>query len=339
MGAFLVAGLVQGIAGFGAGMVAMALLPVKLSMMEAVPTVSLLWLFVTLAVLSSAGGALASPRVRATLPPLCIGAVLGVPLGVNLLTSVDPRVLRIALGASMLVFVAERVLGELSGAAGHAGRPAAAVEPHVAQPWSALADDSDDVDSCSDVSSCRSPLSHCALSPIVAARPSPSAKSVAPMACEPLRLPMRLLSGATTRAVSAKGGAQRCVDHPLVALLVGLSSGVLSGALNEGGPPVVMYLALRRWQNDEVKATLQAFLLLMSLVGLGVLRHRGLLGAQHMIYAADGLPAAALGIYAGVLVYGRIDQQAFGRLLTVAMLATGVVYIAGATQQLLAGGA
>ena len=43
-----------------------------------------------------------------------------------------------------------------------------------------------------------------------------------------------------------------------MAVLVGLSSGMLSGALNEGGPPVVIFLALQGWSKDRVKAGLQA---------------------------------------------------------------------------------
>ena len=31
------------------------------------------------------------------------------------------------------------------------------------------------------------------------------------------------------------------------------TSGVLGGALNEGGPPVVMLLALKGWHKDDVK--------------------------------------------------------------------------------------
>lgn len=40
--------------------------------------------------------------------------------------------------------------------------------------------------------------------------------------------------------------------------MVGLASGMLSGALNEGGPPVVIFFALQGWAKDEVKAALQA---------------------------------------------------------------------------------
>lgn len=42
------------------------------------------------------------------------------------------------------------------------------------------------------------------------------------------------------------------VDHPLTSVAVGLASGVLGGALNEAGPPVVVLLALKEWPKDDV---------------------------------------------------------------------------------------
>jgi uncharacterized membrane protein YfcA len=296
--AFLVAGFVQGVAGFGAGIVAMAILPIALSLVDAVPVVSLLWIFVTVAVLSSTRGSLGSPRLRATLPLLCLGAAVGVPLGVTLLTTVNPQALRIALGASMLIFVAERTSEECDAAKSETPRPALPSPEWLCTPSSV---------------------------------PSPK---VAESDLDSNGLSAALLPGA---AAAPHATGARLADHPAVALLVGLSSGVLGGALNEGGPPVVMYLALRRWAKDEVKAALQVYLMLMSLMGLGLLWHRGLLEVRHLQYAASGLPAAVAGIGGGVLLYGRIDQRAFGRVLTVAMLATGVAYIIHATHKLMEG--
>lgn len=118
--AFLAAGFVHGVAGFGAGIVAMAIVPTAFTMMDAVPIVTILWLLVTLALL--AGGLrthLGSPELRSIMIPLIVGAYAGVPLGIRLLTSVDQRILRLALGVCMLTFVAERTLHDL----GWLGRP------------------------------------------------------------------------------------------------------------------------------------------------------------------------------------------------------------------------
>ena len=77
----------------------------------------------------------------------------------------------------------------------------------------------------------------------VAELPAPAAKQ----ADEPLRQPM--LSGGGGRGEDGGEGVlgrQRRMDHPLCGVIVGVLSGVLGGALNEAGPPVVIYLVLKQ---------------------------------------------------------------------------------------------
>jgi uncharacterized membrane protein YfcA len=222
LAAFLAAGFVHGVAGFGAGIVAMSIIPAAFPMLDAVPIVTVLWLLVTLALL--AGGLrkqLGGLELRAMIPPLIAGAYAGVPLGLWLLTSVDQRVLRLALGVCMLAFVVERTLHDL----GWLGRPA--------QP-----PPGDRGESGSDSES---------LTPLT----PENGESVPGSALLPAPRSEQLLATTPSR--------------PLLAVLVGLSSGMLSGALNEGGPPVVIFLALQGWSKDSVKAGLQAHLLLIYL--------------------------------------------------------------------------
>ena len=79
--AFFVASFVHGVAGFGAGMASMAILPVRLPMTEATPVCAVFALFVTLSMTVTMRGALGNANVRATLPALVLGAGVGVPLG------------------------------------------------------------------------------------------------------------------------------------------------------------------------------------------------------------------------------------------------------------------
>ena len=227
--AFLVASFVHGIAGFGAGIVAMSIVPLQLPVMEAVPIVAVFSLCICAGLALQLRGALSNPSVRPVLLSLVVGCVIGVPLGGVLLTRADPRWLRIALGMCMLLFVGERVMHDDDGAAAERRAYAAVAEgdAHALRPV--------------------------AMEQI---QPSPlTSPSVSPRLLSRLGRPIEAEEPPASPKIKHRG--RRTIDHPLVGVAVGLASGVLGGALNEAGPPVVIYLTLKQWPKDDVKATLQ----------------------------------------------------------------------------------
>jgi uncharacterized protein len=93
-GAVMLAGFVQGVVGFGFGLVAMALIPLLLGVKGAVPLVAV---FGGVVNLSLAVRYRRDLDVRAALP-LFVGCALGIPAGVWLLRSLDPSLLTLTLG-------------------------------------------------------------------------------------------------------------------------------------------------------------------------------------------------------------------------------------------------
>ena len=145
------AGFAQGLTGFGFGLVAIALLPLLLSLKEAVTLATLLNLVVCARTFISLR---AHYSWRQGLG-LVVGACLGVPLGTFLLVRLDEVALLRALGITMLLFSANELLltrskplrlssklgfpfglvsGGLSGAFGVGGPPAIAFT--YSQSWS-----------------------------------------------------------------------------------------------------------------------------------------------------------------------------------------------------------
>ena len=296
---FVAAGLVQAVAGFGVGIVSMSVLPVKLPLVDASPIVAVFCLVVCSVLAAGRRQALRNPSVRAVLPALLVGQCFGVPLGGLLLVHADPRWLRIVLGACMLLFVGERVMHERGGA--ESQRPAYVP---VAAPLELQAQEEEH------------------------GHKEEKEDSV--------RMPLRVAEEASAGVASpAKARRRGAVEHPLAGLLVGFVSGVLGGALNESGPPVVIYLALKGWAKDDSNATLQVYFALNSLAVVSMMIAHGLLTRRHLYYTAIGLPAAALGVAIGVRLYRRIDQLLFNRLLVGAMLLIGTAYIAHSAVELL----
>jgi uncharacterized membrane protein YfcA len=97
---FLLAGFIQGLTGFGFGMVAMSLSPMLIDIKQANVLVTVLALFNCLFVTWSVRHAVDFKKIL----PIFFGAFLGVPIGVYLLQILQPRTIKIILGTILIVF-------------------------------------------------------------------------------------------------------------------------------------------------------------------------------------------------------------------------------------------
>lgn len=110
------------------------------------------------------------------------------------------------------------------------------------------------------------------------------------------------------------------------AYVFGFVAGVLGGAYNTNGPPVVVYGALRRWPPEHFRATLQGcFLLtgLMILLGHGV---AGLWTKDVFRLYLFSLPAIMLAIFLGARLNRRIPREMFSRAIYVFLVAMGALF-------------
>ncbi len=112
--AFAVAGVVQGALGFGFGLVSLSISAFVLAVSDAVPTVSLLGVFVYAGMLHL----LRSDLVLRDALGMGVGLLAGVPVGVALLRFGEPTWLLAGLGAVLLVGTAMQVFGGPPKAAG-----------------------------------------------------------------------------------------------------------------------------------------------------------------------------------------------------------------------------
>lgn len=107
------------------------------------------------------------------------------------------------------------------------------------------------------------------------------------------------------------------------AVVAGFSSGVLSGAFNTGGPPVIVYANARQWPADQFRGNLQAYFLIVSLfllVGHGITGHLTP-GVWRM--ALWAVPALLLGQFVGVRLCKYVEPATFRKLVLVFLLVLG----------------
>ena len=119
------------------------------------------------------------------------------------------------------------------------------------------------------------------------------------------------------------------LDHDSRAWLFacGLSAGILGGAFGMNGPPLVVYGAMRRWSAQQFRATLQAYFLPASLVGMAGYLVSGLWVHAVTRYYLLSLPLAIPTIWLGRWVNHRLAGDMFLKYVYVGLGAIGVLLL------------
>ena len=113
------------------------------------------------------------------------------------------------------------------------------------------------------------------------------------------------------------------LSHPAWALLFGLASGVLGGAYNTSGPPVIVYGNCRRWSPREFKSNLSGFFLAGSVVVVST--HWASGNITHDVWSGFlvSLPALLLGFLLGQSMDKRLNPESFRRIVLVLLVILG----------------
>jgi uncharacterized protein len=116
-------------------------------------------------------------------------------------------------------------------------------------------------------------------------------------------------------------------DHPGWLMVCGFLSGVLGGAYGMNGPPLAVYGALRRWSPQHFRATLQAYFLPVSIVGLVGYAVIGLWTDAVTRYFLWSLPAVALATLAGRFINQRMRGDGFIRTVYGGLIVIGAALV------------
>lgn len=117
---------------------------------------------------------------------------------------------------------------------------------------------------------------------------------------------------------------------PVWAWSVGFVAGMLGGAYNVSGPPVVIYSDCRRWPPTEFKSNLQAFFVVSSsFVALSHALSGNLTSDiwQHYLWT---IPAMALGFLAGTSLDRFLNPSRFRKIVLIMLVIMGVRLILSA---------
>ena len=104
---------------------------------------------------------------------------------------------------------------------------------------------------------------------------------------------------------------------------VGVLNGVIGGATGLAGIVTVIWTSMRGWSRDEQRAVFQptgVASFLMIIVALGGV---GIITVDTVRLFLLGLPALAVGTWLGWMLYGKLDEGAFRRVVFILLLLSG----------------
>jgi uncharacterized membrane protein YfcA len=100
-------------------------------------------------------------------------------------------------------------------------------------------------------------------------------------------------------------------------------SGAFSGSTGLAGIPIIVWASLRRWSKDDQRAIFQPVVIAVFVMTLFWFGTSGIVTSETLRLFWIGLPAAAVGTWIGLKLYGRLDETRFRLLVLVLLLASG----------------
>lgn len=111
------------------------------------------------------------------------------------------------------------------------------------------------------------------------------------------------------------------------AIPFGLLAGILGGAYNSNGPPIVIFGALRKWNPQRFRSSLQGYFLvtgLMIVVGHGL---AGLWTTEVLWLFLFSVPVIVLSILLGNRLNQRIPAGKFDRMIHILLIGLGILLL------------
>ena len=114
------------------------------------------------------------------------------------------------------------------------------------------------------------------------------------------------------------------LDRPIWAYIAGLFGGLLGGAYNTSGPPVILYADCRRWPQDTFKSNLQGYFIVSSVAVVASHVFNGNLTPQVWDLFWGTTPFILVGAVAGLSLDRWLNPVIFRKLVLVLLIVTGI---------------
>ncbi len=112
-----------------------------------------------------------------------------------------------------------------------------------------------------------------------------------------------------------------------LAVLFGLAGGILGGAYNTNGPPIIIYGAMRRWEPEKFRAILQGIFLPTNFfiaIGHGI---AGFWTSEVIRLFLTALPVIIISIIIGGKINKKIPAHRFVKYVDIFLIIIGIILI------------
>jgi uncharacterized membrane protein YfcA len=110
-------------------------------------------------------------------------------------------------------------------------------------------------------------------------------------------------------------------------IVFGFFAGVMGGAFGMNGPPLVLYGSLRRWSTQQFRATLQAYFLPASILGMAGYWRAGLWTHAVSRDYLLSLPVILPTVWLGSILHRRIPARAFQQAIYFGLCGVGILLL------------
>ncbi|HTV00872.1 MAG TPA: sulfite exporter TauE/SafE family protein [Luteitalea sp.] len=115
-------------------------------------------------------------------------------------------------------------------------------------------------------------------------------------------------------------GREHYVRQPWHAPLAGLLSGISSGMLNAGGPPITSYLLLQPITPIVFMGTNTIFFAIVNLLKVPGSLAAGVVTGKALAWSLAFCPLVAIGVFLGRYFIARVDAKMFDRIMTAILI-------------------
>lgn len=109
--------------------------------------------------------------------------------------------------------------------------------------------------------------------------------------------------------------------------LFGLASGLLGGAFNTNGPPILIYFYLQGWDKFKQKASITGFFIVTSVMIVATHIATGLTTSFVFNKFLYLLPVVVIGMISGHALFSKVSQKLYNRILLFGLLVISVLLL------------